>query len=234
MAQFDILLADMDDTIFDYKTASHRALKETLQHYGIPYRRELEEYYQKINHALWRRLELGEVTKNQLQTERFLDFFDFLGRKEDPEEVNEVYMSILAKGSDLLPGAEEFCKKVSAQKEIYFITNGFSISQHSRLEHSAVAPYIREMFVSEELGAQKPHRDYFDLVLYRLGITQRSRCIVLGDSLTSDILGANHAGLACCWFNPQHKENPGPAICDYEIDALEQFYPIIGIKEEIE
>lgn len=230
MAEFDIILADMDDTLFDYKTAAYHAFRETLSRYGFTYSRELEERYQTINQGLWHRLELGEVTREQLQSERFLKFFASLGKAVDPVKVNEFYMSILAEGNYLLPGAEEFCKKVSAQRPIYFITNGFSVSQHRRLETSAVSPYICGIFVSEELGFQKPRREFFEAVLGALKVTDRKRCIVLGDSLSSDILGANNAEIPCCWFNPQHKNNPGPAVCDFEISSLQEFYPVIGIE----
>ena len=231
MKKFDIILSDMDDTLFDYKTAAHHAFRETLSCYGLDYSEEREKLYQSVNQGLWHRLELGEVTREQLQTERFLTFFSALGKTVDPAEANAFYMSVLAKGSYLLPGAEDFCKKVSAQHPIYFITNGFSVSQHRRLEGSAVAPYISGMFVSEELGVQKPRREYFEAVLSALKITDRKRCIVLGDSLSSDVLGANNAGIPCCWLNPQHKPNPGPAVCDYEIGALPEFYPVIGMEE---
>ena len=82
-------------------------------------------------------------------------------------------------------------------------------------------------------NTEKPNRKIFDAALRALGVENREHVLMVGDSLSSDIQGGNGAGLDTCWFNPSHAENPGKVCPTYEIDALEQLYPLIMEPEEL-
>jgi len=99
--------------------------------------------------------------------------------------------------------------------------------QRGRLGRSALAPLIEEAFISETAGAAKPSVEYFDYVFAHIDGITRENCLVIGDSLTSDIQGANNYGLACCWFNPKKAPKPESLRVDYEIRDLRELYDIV-------
>lgn len=105
--------------------------------------------------------------------------------------------------------------------------------QSRRVVESGLADYMEGVFVSEKLDTEKPNRKIFDAALRALGVENREHVLMVGDSLSSDIQGGNGAGLDTCWFNPSHAENPGKVCPTYEIDALEQLYPLIMEPEEL-
>ena len=110
---------------------------------------------------------------------------------------------------------------------LYLVTNAVASVQRGRLAKSPIVPYITAAFISEEAGAAKPSPAYFDYVFARINGITRENCLVIGDSITSDIRGANAYGLPCCWYNPGHTGHPEGLRIDYEIDDLRQLYDIV-------
>ena len=127
----------------------------------------------------------------------------------------------------LLPGAEELCRVLSRDHRLYLLTNAVASVQKTRFANSAIAPYFQGAFISEEVGVGKPDPAYFDYVFHAVPGLARDNALVIGDSLTSDIQGANNAGLPCCWFNPKGQPRPQGLRIDYEIRALEELYAIV-------
>ena len=127
----------------------------------------------------------------------------------------------------LLPGAEELCQVLSRDHRLYLLTNAVASVQKTRFANSAIAPYFQGVFISEEVGVGKPDSAYFDYVFHAVPGLARDNALVIGDSLTSDIQGANNAGLPCCWFNPKGQPRPQGLRIDYEIRALEELYAIV-------
>ena len=99
--------------------------------------------------------------------------------------------------------------------------------QKARFANSAIAPYFQGVFISEEVGVGKPDPAYFEYVFRAVPGLTRDNALVIGDSLTSDIQGANNAGLPCCWFNSKGQPRPQGLRIDYEIRALEELYAIV-------
>ena len=87
--------------------------------------------------------------------------------------------------------------------------------------------FLEEAFISEAAGAAKPSVEYFDYVFAHIDGITKENCLVIGDSLTSDIRGANNYGLACCWFNPKKAPKPESLRVDYEIRDLRELYGIV-------
>ena len=127
----------------------------------------------------------------------------------------------------LLPGAEELCRVLSRDHRLYLLTNAVASVQKTRFANSAIAPYFQGVFISEEVGVGKPDPAYFDYVFHAVPGLARDNALVIGDSLTSDIQGANNAGLPCYWFNPKGQPRPQGLRIDYEIRALEELYAIV-------
>ncbi|WP_195282480.1 YjjG family noncanonical pyrimidine nucleotidase [Harryflintia acetispora] len=226
MPRYDILLLDADGTLFDFERAEREALFAALRARGIvPGERHLAAY-REINEGLWRRFERGELQKEELLRLRFSLYFEEMGIGEEPRRFNEEYLDELKKGAFLLPGAQELCERLHGCCRLCLATNGVSRVQRGRLRRSSIAPFIHDLFVSEDLGAQKPQAAYFDRVFARLGRPPRERVIILGDSLTSDMRGGVDYGIATCWLNFGRHRAPGLPVT-YQIHALEEFVPIV-------
>lgn len=110
--------------------------------------------------------------------------------------------------------------------KLSIITNGRSTTQHSRLSHSELTPMISDLFISEELGCQKPKKEFFDAVFSKLQISV-SKALVIGDSLTSDIIGGIQYGIDTCWFNPNGSHNTMSQAPTYEIKQLSELLSIL-------
>ena len=123
--------------------------------------------------------------------------------------------------------AAEVVAKLRETHHIHLITNAVEAVQRGRLGRSALAPYVEEAFISETAGAAKPSVEYFDYVFAHIDGITRENCMVIGDSLTSDIQGANNYGLPCCWFNPKKAPKPKALRVDYEIRDLRELYDIV-------
>lgn len=228
MCRYDAILFDADETLFNYEKAAKCALLSTLSAYQIDFPRNVCERYQHWNNLVWRCFERGEIQKSELQTERFRKLFEELSIHADPAGFNESYLLALAERGDELPGAVELCQALFPYCPLYIVTNGFTFTQERRLARSLLRPYIKKMYISEQLGFQKPRKEYFDAVLTDISLTDRSRVILLGDSLTSDMQGGINAGIPTCWYNPFGQEATLPI--DYEIHSLEEFFPLVVTK----
>lgn len=220
MPKFDIILMDADDTLLDYPADSHAAFANALHCFGREWSRELEDLYQSFNQAAWRRLERGELTKEELEILRFEQLFAALGIEGDPAEFNRIYMDGLANGGRLLPGALELCRALSPQAKLFIITNGTARTQRGRFARCGLLPYLQKLYISDEIGYQKPHREFFDFVLQDIrreqGAFDPARVLVYGDSLTSDMQGGINAGLKTCWYAPGGGKSTSLAV-DYII-----------------
>ena len=227
MSRYPYLLFDADNTLFDFEAANHNAFAGVCEYCGLVYSEELYEFYESINRPLWHQLDLGEVTKEFLVVERFRRFLAQKGIDRDPAECNRIQLAGLGSSTALLPHALEVVKKLAQTHKLYIVTNAVASVQRSRLANSAIAPYITAAFISEEAGAAKPSRAYFDYVMARIDGITPDNCLVIGDSLSSDIKGANNAGLPACWYNLKGDPRPADLSIDYEIRDLRELYDIV-------
>ena len=227
MIRYPYLLFDADNTLFHFDRANRGAFHAVCQAFDIPESDEHFALYQQCNSALWTAFDRGECTKEFLVVERFRRFFARLGIQRDPERCNEVHLQTLAQSTFLLPHAEELCRTLSRSHRLYLVTNAVASVQRSRLSLSALAPYISGAFISEEAGAAKPEVAYFDYVFARIEGITRENCLLIGDSLSSDIQGANNYAIPCCWYNPKGAPRPDGLRIDYEIRDLRELYNIV-------
>lgn len=214
---------DADNTLFDFDKAEYHAFGKALRVNGFELDYEYAyKLYHGINKSLWEEFEKGEVTKAVLTIRRFEKTFEKLGIKCEPESFNQLYMKLLGDGNFLYAGAEDICRKLCARCRLFIITNGVGTTQRRRFDASPIKPYFEDIFISEEIGFQKPDKRYFDSVFKKIPEINPSSALVVGDSLTSDIKGANNAGLDSCWYNPKKL----PAYTD-----MSYTYMITDLKE---
>ncbi len=227
MSRYLYLLFDADDTLFDFNAANHNAFAKVCDYCGLTYTEELYETYESINRPLWHQLDQGLVTKEFLVVERFRRFLAQIGIDRDPAECNRIQLAGLGSSTVLLPHALEVVQTLAQTHKLYIVTNAVASVQRARLSASQLAPYITDAFISEDAGASKPNKAYFDYVFARIDGITKDNCIVIGDGLASDIKGANNAGLPCCWYNPHSEARPDELAIDYEIHDLRELYNIV-------
>lgn len=206
MSKYTTLLFDADETLLDFPAAEKAALSTVCKKFGIEFNEEIRETFSRINLALWKQLEKGLVTRDIIRIRRFEQFAEHFGIKADPGDMAVYYVECLSTFAFLLPGAEEVCQKLSLNHNLYIITNGIGTVQQQRLKKSGLLPYFKGVFISEEIGSQKPSREFFNHVLSHVEEKDKSKICVVGDSMTSDILGGINAGLDTCFYNPWGRE----------------------------
>ncbi len=207
--RYELLLADADNTLFDFSAAERTALAQTLALYGIPNDAATVARYSAINDRHWKALERGETTQARVKVERFADFLAAVGRDASlAGAVSDDYVSALSRQSQLMPGALDFCRAVSARMPIYVVTNGIARVQRGRFLPSELAPYISRLIISEEVGAAKPDPRMLYIAMEQAGISDKRRVALLGDSLTADIAAAARAEIDSIWFAPGRAEAP--------------------------
>ena len=193
--KYDLLLADADGTLFDFLAGERNALLTVLERFSLPRDEETVTLYSRINESHWKRFERGETTQALLRVERFRDFLEALGAREDPVAISEAFVSQLGRQRILLPGALELCRAVSARMPVFLITNGLSKVQRSRLAGCAIAPFLAGFLISEETGHPKPEPHMLLEAMGLCGVTDPRRVVMLGDSVSADIGAARAAGV---------------------------------------
>lgn len=234
MAKYYCILFDADNTLLDFDAAERKALAETLAQYNIEPSNETVEKYRTINEGLWRQLEKGQIRREKLMNERFTRFLKEIGVSGSGAEMNRYYLNQLSTHPDLMPGnVLDVLHELAEVATMAIVTNGFDKVQSRRVKESGIAAFMEEVFVSERSDSEKPNRKIFDTALRTLGVENREHVLVVGDSLSSDIQGGINAGLETCWLNRNHVENPSPISPTYEIESLEQLYPIVMEPDEL-
>lgn len=227
--RYNIILMDADDTLFDFKKSERIALEQVLIKNDILINDDIIGCYSEINLGLWRMLEKGEIEREVLKVERFSRFLQKIGKNGDGAAFNEQYMVELGKCGYIVDGAESLCKRLYGKCRLLIATNGLVEVQNSRLRRSGLGKYIEKMFISEEIDYQKPDKRYFDCIFDYLGENaDRSKIIMLGDSVTSDIQGGINAGIDTCLFDPDDKYKDY-AKCTYKIKSLNEFDKIVCV-----
>lgn len=226
--RYPYLLFDADNTLFDFDAAEKRAHMLLCQSRGVPFTEEGYALYRRCNAELWRDFDRGLCSKEFLLVERFRRYLEISGQTGDPEQLNREHLRALGESAVLLPGAEALCRDLAADHQLYLATNAVESVQRARFARSAIRPYFRDIFISEAIGCGKPSPAYFDYILRTVPGMTRDNCLLIGDSLSSDIQGANNAGIACCWYNPSGLPRPEGLRIDWEARSLEEVGAIAG------
>lgn len=227
-------LFDLDQTLLDFHASEEKALGIVLNKNGLPFSDEIYQAFKTYNKALWLELEKGTISRTELFTKRFQDIFARCGgdpSKLDPLEVNDDFIRTMSVNGVLMDGALEFAEKVRngiPGARIYIASNGATVNAKGRIASTGLDRYIDGLFVSEEMGVAKPAAAFFDICLRQIG-EPRESCIMVGDSLTSDMLGAKNASLKSVWFMPTG--NTEEAVMAYDIDycasSFEELYEVL-------
>jgi len=222
MQNYDIILFDADDTLLDFKLAEKTAIKQVLELHGLPSDNTVISKYSEINKNCWKMLERREITKDYLKILRFRELCEFFSFDIDPQELASSYQHSLSEQSFVKDGAIDVCKRISEKCDIYIVTNGIKTIQTKRLHNSGLLPYVKKSFISEDIGFEKPDVRYFEVVAASIPEFSKERCLVIGDSLSSDIAGGRNFGLDTCWYNPKGAIGEGMTYTVKELSETEK------------
>ena len=218
----EFLFLDLDDTILDFHKAERLAIAKTFRQLGIEPTEAVLQRYHVINQACWKLLEKGKLIRQEVLVRRFALLFEELGADADAALCAKAYEHNLSIGHYFLPGAEEAVDALSKKYRLFLASNGTASVQKGRMTSANLYRFFEKVFVSQELGCNKPGVEYFHRAFAQIPDFDPRRAIMVGDSLTSDIQGGINAGIATCWVNPTHAPADPYILPDYEIESITQ------------
>lgn len=218
---YNTILWDVDQTLLDFEKSQDYALRFSFKQLKLEINEEIIRLYASINDAYWKRLELGEVTKKELLTGRFDTLFQRLQITDiTSADIAPIYQKALGSVYFFKDDSLELCKKLQGKVRQYAVTNGVASTQRNKLQLSGLINVMDGVFISEEIGYEKPDIRFFEACFRQIPDFEADKTVIVGDSLTSDIKGGNLAGVACCWYNQAHEPNDSGLRIDHEISNL--------------
>ncbi|MBI9093882.1 MAG: YjjG family noncanonical pyrimidine nucleotidase [Sphaerochaeta sp.] len=225
------LFFDADGTLFDFNEAESRAFYQMAAKLGFKASPEHLQIYKACNEACWKAFERSELTQAILKVKRFEDFFASEALSLDATIASKIYQGYLSEQGILykesLPLLDAL---IEGGYTLYLASNGIAEVQRGRLKQSDTLRYFKDIFISEEIGAQKPARQFFSVMLEKAGLEEKkSECLMIGDSLTSDIQGGATYGLDTVWLNLDgtHK-NDTSVQPTYEVHSLSEMLTLFS------
>lgn len=223
----EFLFLDLDDTILDFHKAEKIAISKTFRGFGIEPTEEVLARYSQINKECWHKLELGQWNREQVLVRRFELLFAEYDIVCDGTQVARTYEKNLSIGHYFLPGAEEAVDALSKKYRLFLASNGTASVQQGRMTSANLYRFFEKVFVSQELGANKPAKEFFERAVAQIPGYDPEKAMMVGDSLSSDILGGINAGMKTCWVNPGHAPANPEIPADYEIESLTQLEALL-------
>ncbi|MDD7598721.1 MAG: YjjG family noncanonical pyrimidine nucleotidase [Bacilli bacterium] len=223
MKKIKAILYDVDGTLLDFETQEEVALSYCFEKYNLgELSEEKLELYKRINLGYWEMFEKNLITKDKLVVKRFEDYLEALGVKLNAEEVNDTYFSKLGDTIVFKDNSYELVKSLKGKIKQYVVTNGAIRVQKTKLAKSGFDKLMDDVFISDEVGYQKPRKEFFDAIKNRLGDVANDEILIVGDSLTSDMKLADNCNLISCFYNPKKKDYKVDFKIDYEISDLNE------------
>lgn len=216
---YKALFIDIDNTLLAFRPSSQVALRKTFEHYGFAYEPEYYEVFFWIGEILWGQQKQELITIDQIQERIFPRLLLALGLEADGRAMNDTFHELLHQEAVLEPQALEVIRELSQHYRLYTASNGFLAMQRSRLEIAGLLPYFTDLFVSDDIGAEKPSVAFFEEAMRRSG-TKPEEVLFIGDSLAADMVGAERVGMDRCWYNPTESPRPLSPSLTYEITSL--------------
>lgn len=220
---YTALLLDLDHTLLDSDTSERLAFEHALASAGIADPGRYLPAYDRINRALWARVERGEISPAYVRTARFAQLIAATGIDASAQALADAFAGGLGAHGELYPGVRDVLDALVAEPAVSLalVTNGLSEVQRARIDRLGLGRYFAAIAISSELGTAKPAPAIFEIALAGLGAPAKSSVLMVGDSLTSDIQGGRNAGIATCWYNPQRRPGSPDGLVDHEITTLD-------------
>lgn len=223
----EFLFLDLDDTILDFHKAERIALAKTLRSFGLEPTEHVLNRYHLINIQHWQALERRELTREQVLVGRYEQLFRELNMDVDANAAQQAYEHNLGIGHYFLPGAEEAVKRLHEKYRLFLASNGTASVQHSRLTSAGLYPWFEKVFISQDMGHNKPAPEYFEACFAEISGFDPEKAMMVGDSLTSDILGGIRAGMKTCWIAPKDAQPRADITPDYRLESITQLEALL-------
>lgn len=226
--KYEVIIFDADDTLFDFQKSEVYALEKAITDFDIKYDVNIHlPTYKEINTKIWKEFEEGSITQEKLKVERFKRLSDALELNFDEIKFAKNYMKHLGDASFLFDETTDVIENLHKDCKLTIITNGLTVVQNNRIRKSIIAKYFDDIVISEEIKIAKPDAKIFEHNLSNIKHTDKSKVLMVGDSLTSDIQGGINFGIDTCWYNPKKKENNTNFKPTYEISSLNELVQVI-------
>ena len=218
------VLWDVDGTLLNFEAAQRAAIKALFSEFGLGVcTDETLDRYNTINNSFWERLERNELTKPQVLLGRFEQFFGEYGVDVSiVPEFNERYQTKLGDTIVYCDDSLNIVKSLKGTVKQYVVSNGTVVAQTKKLARSNLGELMDGVFLSEQLGVEKPNAGFFEQVFAAIRPADLREVLIVGDSLTSDMQGGINAGIRTCWYNPRQKPLPAQYRIDYSICDLHE------------
>ncbi|MGI6265251.1 MAG: YjjG family noncanonical pyrimidine nucleotidase [Acutalibacteraceae bacterium] len=223
------VLIDIDNTLLDFHAGAKESMRRAFADTGLVFAEGMFAVFTAVNNDLWRQIERGAITRQELYATRFERVLAALGMTGDGPAVEERFRHYLSQSAVPVEGALALLAWLAERVEVAVASNGPYQQQLDRLEKAGMAPYITRYFISEEIGFQKPRREFFEKCLSRLGDPDPATVLMIGDSLTADIAGAAALGMPTCWYNPDGGDPTPDCRPDAVVDDLAAIPPLFGL-----
>ena len=232
---------DVDNTLLDFDACVEQTLRS-----GFPrfVHRELEDWmlpvFHRVNGSLWRRIEEGTLTFEELQRIRFACVFEELRVDGDGPALERYLRESIHESAIPVKGAAELVAALSGRCLLCAASNGPQEQQLHRLELAGMKDAFDYCFISERIGASKPSAAFFEAGLAEINrdLTAAGEpelapheVLVFGDSLTSDMAGGISCGMRTCFYNREHREIPPELPIDYVVDTLSEAQKLLCGEE---
>lgn len=225
--KYKMIIFDADDTLFDFQKAEAYAFEKALNEMGLAYKEEYLKVYIELNKKIWKEMEDGKITQEELKQERFRRFLDQVNLEGDTLKFSNSFLRNLSEAGFLFDDSLDLVKQLSKSYRLVMITNGLTRVQKYRVREHPIAKYFEKVIISEEIGYKKPDSNIFEKGLSGLLPVNKSEILMVGDSLTSDIQGGINYGIDTCWFNLSNKENDTLIKPTYLIKKLKELLDIL-------
>ncbi len=221
------ILIDIDNTLLDFTKSANKAIERCFIKYGLPYGKHVCTTFNEINEELWKQIERKELTKQEMYSLRWTRILNSLSIDFDGLKMEQVFRSTLSGIAEPVDNAYSLLQYLCKKYPLYAASNSSYEHQRMRMTQADMLKYFDKMFVSETVGALKPAKEFFDVCLKEIGNVSPEEVIMIGDSLTADILGGHNYGLKTIWFNPEENEIPNSPHPDYTVKSLLEIKEIL-------
>lgn len=225
---YKFLLFDLDNTLLDFEATEELALDELLKEQEVEGIEAYKAYYKPMNQSMWQDLEQGKIAKSELVNTRFAKLFSHFGREVDGKALAKAYQDHLSKQGQLYHGARELLVDLTDRGyKLYAATNGIAAIQKGRLKVSALEPFFQKIFISEEVGSQKPEVAFYHHIANSIPGFNKSQALMIGDSLSADIKGGNDFGIDTVWYNPKKNQKSSSVHPTYEVSSYQMLLDLL-------
>jgi len=209
LEKYKYIYFDLDRTLWDFDNNAKETFLEIYQNRNLgSIFSSFETFYSaynKHNDILWRDYRENKIEKSILRWKRFaltLEEFGIYNEKL-AQQIGDDYVNISPTKKQLFPYTHEALSYLKNKYVLYIITNGFSEIQSDKLKNCNLDQYFTGIITSEDAGAQKPSPIIFEHAL-RISNAKKNECLMIGDDLETDILGAKNTGIDQVFFNSEN------------------------------